>query len=126
MGSKRISSKEEIENFLKIFKSCWDKQVVSRISEENDDTLAVLEITPEHRAEEIKNLQVENYVKGPTPDHDGTPDKEWWEFGAYVKSYEIYIKIAVYKNKGRCMSFHFPNYEITYPYKRKGNANEKK
>ncbi|MBI5103134.1 MAG: type II toxin-antitoxin system MqsR family toxin [Nitrospirae bacterium] len=118
--SNSIALKEDIEHFLKNFKSCWDGSVIPRINSNNDDTLAILGITPKHRMEEIRSLKVEDYYKGPSPDYDGITNKEWWEFGKYVYGYEIYIKVAVYCNKGRCMSFHFPEHKITYPYKKKG------
>lgn len=117
---REIPSKAEVEAFLKLFKSCWDGSLVPRKDPRNDDALTILGILPKHRAEEIRRLAVENYFRGPSPDHDGNPSKEWWEFGLYVKRHEIYIKIAVHKKRGRCMSFHIADWEITYPYKERG------
>lgn len=127
MGTNRIPPREEIEQFLEIFKSCWDGQVVPRIDDRNDETLARLCITPRHRLREVRNLCVEDYYRGPSPDHDGDPNKEWWEFGRLVEGEEIYIKIRIYRtsnNKlaGKCMSFHIADKKITYPYKKEGEC----
>lgn len=124
MGSKGTATQAEVEEFLSIFKSCWDGNVVPRTDSRNDDTLSILGITPKHRAEEIKRLRYDNYSRGPSPDHDGDSDKLWWEFGRVIDSYEIYIKIRVYKRKkdgsfaAKCMSFHIAERSMTYPYKK--------
>lgn len=120
MANQKKPSLEEIEQFLKIFKSCWDGNVIRR--EKNDDALTILGITPKHRMEEVKRLCYADYFKGPSPDHDGEPDKEWWEFGLRVKGHEIYIKIRIYKKEdgkdgAKCMSFHIAEEKITYPFK---------
>lgn len=124
MANKDIPSEEEIEQFLKMFKSYWDGNVVPRLNSKNDDTLTILGITPKHRIEEAKSLRVEDYFRGPSPDHDGDPTKEWWEFGRWIKGYEIYIKIRVYKRSdsryaAKCMSFHIAEEKIIYPFKKK-------
>jgi len=128
MDDKDKPNPEEIEQFLKIFKSCWDGNVVPRLDEKNDETLTILGITPKHRAEEIKKLRYTDYFNGPSPDHDGDPDKEWWEFGLRVKGHKIYIKIRIYKKEkggygAKCMSFHIAEEKITYPFKEKRDEN---
>jgi hypothetical protein len=120
---KGTAGKEEIEQFLRIFKSCWNGKVVPRSDSRNDDTLAILGIVPKHRTEEVKKLRYDDYYRGPSPDHDGDSTKEWWEFGRWIDGYEIYIKIRVYKNKhgqyeAKCMSFHIADRTITYPFKK--------
>lgn len=124
MADKAKPSPDEIEQFLKIFKSCWDGSVVPRLDERNDDALTILGITPKHRMEEVKRLHYTDYFRGPSPDHDGIAGKEWWEFGRRVKGHEIYIKISLLKKEngqyiGRCMSFHTAEEKITYPFKEK-------
>lgn len=126
MVDKDIPSPEEIEQFLKIFKASWDGKIIIREDPRNDETLTILGIKPKHRAEEIKKLRDTDYFNGPTPDHDGEKGKEWWEFGMRVKGREIYIKIRIYKKEngtygGKCMSFHFPDRKINYPYKKDGD-----
>lgn len=118
------TTKEEIEKFLKIFKTHWDGSLIPRIDQKNDDALTILGITPKHRAEEIKKLRFEDYFNGPSPDHDGVKDKEWWKFGRYIDGYEIYIKIGIVKRddgqyRARCMSFHIAENKISYPFKKK-------
>lgn len=121
-------SQEDIKRFLKIFKSCWNGNVIPRTDSKNDDTLTILGITPKHRMEEVKRLHYYDYFRGPSPDHNGDPSKEWWEFGLWIKGREIYIKIRIYtkengKYGGKCMSFHIAEEKITYPFKEKRNDN---
>ena len=126
MGSKGTATQAEVEEFLSIFKSCWDGNVVPRLNVNNDETLAILGIKPKHRAEEIRLLRFDDYYKGPSPDHDGNPDKLWWAFGRWVDGYEIYIKICVYRGndgtyRAKCMSFHIPDRPLSYPLRKKGD-----
>ena len=121
-----IPTQAEIEEFLKEFKRCWDGKVIDRVNRKNDDTLAELGFLPQHRTYEIHRLVHTDFYRGPSPDHD-IAGHEWWEFGRKVKGREIYIKIKVYVTEdgekgGRCMSFHFPEKKITYPYKKKGRG----
>lgn len=124
MHKRGKPTQEEVEQFLKDFKASWDGKVVPRTDSKNDDTLTILGITPKHRMEEVKRLRYLDYFRGPSPDHDGSPDKEWWEFGLRVKGYEIYIKIRIYtkgngKYGAKCMSFHIAEEKIIYPFKGK-------
>jgi hypothetical protein len=124
--------KAEIEQLLKEFKDCWDDRVLDRTtSSDNEDTMTALQITTKHRAEEIRKLKYSDYYRGPSPD-DIYPEHDIWEFGRRVKgnktSAEVYIKIKVYldangRKKGKCFSFHFPKWQITYPFKKKGAKN---
>lgn len=123
VGISRIATEEEIADFLRIFKSCWDGSVAER--EKNGETLTILGLGPKHRAEECKRLCVEDYSFGPCPDHDGDPTKEWWVFGRVIRKREVYIKIRIYQMRngayyGRCLSFHIAEDEMKYPYKKKG------
>lgn len=122
MANRDKPSKEEIEQFLKIFKFCWDGKVIPRAHPKNDETLTIIGITPKHRMEEIKCLRYEDYSEGPSPDYDSKYPKEWWIFGRMVKKYEIYIKICINKNpvgqyRAECMSFHIAEGKINYPFK---------
>jgi hypothetical protein len=122
MADRKKPSQEDIEQFLEIFKSRWDGNIIPR--EKNDDTLTILGITPKHRMEEVKKLRYVDYFGGPSPDHDGSPDKVWWEFGLRVKGHEIYIKSRIYKRDdgkygAKCMSFHIAEEKIKYPFKEK-------
>lgn len=128
MHNREKPSQEDVEQFLENFKACWDGKVVPRTDSKNDDTLTILGITPRHRMEEVKRLRYVDYFRGPSPDHDGIPGKEWWEFGLRIKVYEIYIKIRIYKKGNgkygaKCMSFHIAEEKITYPFKEKRDDN---
>lgn len=118
-------SKEDVEQFLKEFKRCWNGWVVDeRKDEKNDWTLTMLGITPKHREEEIKALKVTDFYRGPNPDHD-FPAHDIWEFGKKVNGEEIYIKVKIFKTltgrqSGKCLSFHIAEKPITYPFKNKG------
>jgi hypothetical protein len=125
MHNREKPSQEEVEQFLEIFKSCWDGNVIPRTDSKNDDALTTLGITPKHRMGEVKKrLSYADYFRGPSPDHDGEPGKEWWEFGLRVKEHEIYIKIRIYKKENgkygaKCMSFHIADRPVEYPFKKR-------
>lgn len=114
-----MPKREEIEKFLKEFKNCWDGRVLDeRQDQKNDETLAILGITPKHREEEIKALKWEDYCSGPETDRD-RPSEHVWIFGKKIKKYEIYIKIKIVNkpNKrkyGKCLSFHVAERPIKY------------
>jgi hypothetical protein len=113
------TKKSEIEQFLKDFKRVWDGQVIDRINDKNDETLTILGITPNQRADEIRKLTYNNYYRGPAPDHSGSSG-DIWEFGKKIKKTEIYIKLKTYetsgKKRGKCISFHIAGKPIKYPY----------
>lgn len=120
----RIPTQAEIEEFLREFKRCWDGKVIDRVNEKNEDTLIVLGITPQHRAEEIRKLKYTDFYRGPSPDHSN-PGEECWEFGRKIGGEEVYIKIKIYatesgQQRGKCLSFHIAEKKITYPLRKKG------
>lgn len=124
MESSKKNKKDKIKQFLKDFKNCWDGKVADeRSDEKNNNTLAILGITPKHRVELIKSLNYKNFYRGPTPDH-AKPSEECWEFGKWFKGREIYIKLKIYKindrKRGKALSFHFAERSITYPYLKGG------
>jgi hypothetical protein len=118
-----VPTKDEINQFLKELKNCQSIYVVDeRQDGKNDETLTILGITPKQRIEEIKALNVENYYRGPTPDHE-KPSHSFWEFGKRVKGEEIYIKVKICRtSKGgkyaKCLSFHFAEKPIAYKFKK--------
>ena len=116
------TKKADIEQFLREFKRIWDNKVIDRLNKKNVDTLTILGITSNHRANEIRKLKIEDYYKGPSPDRDPKRPGDIWEFGKRVKKKEIYIKIKLYKNKkgkvkAKCFSFHIAEWPIHYPHK---------
>jgi hypothetical protein len=120
------TTKSEVEQFLKEFKRVWDGKVIARFNEKNDETLTILGITPNQRADEIRKLTHKNYFRGPAPDHSGTSG-DIWEFGKKINKYELYIKLKIYeisgKKRGKCISFHIAERPINYPYQEKGYKN---
>jgi hypothetical protein len=116
-----IATKKEIEYFLHEFRRCWDGNLVYRKDQKNEKTLTELGLTVRQRAEVVRQLTYKDYFNGPSIDHR-TNTEEWWEFGKMVCNQEVYIKIKVYtsdsrKRLGKCMSFHFPESPINYPYR---------
>jgi len=119
------TTKEEVETFLKDFKQKMAARVGGypvifyRERPKNLQTQLDLELKEFEKEKYLSELTVEDFYKGPTKDVDGGPDL--WEFGKTVKNKEMYIKISIGKlNKpARCISFHFPEREIKYPFKTK-------
>jgi len=118
------ASRKDVERFLRELKRCERIFVVDeRQDKKNEETLEILKITPKHREEEIRALRVKDYYRGPNPDHSN-PSENVWEFGKKVRGEEIYIKVKIFKTSsgrkyGKCLSFHFPDKPITYPFKKR-------
>ncbi len=115
LGTKR----SDVEHFLREFKRIWGGTVINRINEDNEDTLVLLGITPNQRADEVRKLTCKHYYRGPTPDHSGSTG-DIWEFGIRVRKKEVYIKLKIYEIKGnkraKCMSFHIAKRPIQYQF----------
>ena len=114
-GTKRA----DVEHFLREFKRIWDGTVIDRLNEDNEDTLAILGITPNQRADEVRKLTYKHYFRGPNPDHSKLSG-HIWEFGARVRKREIYIKLKIYtikrKSRAKCISFHIAKKPIQYQF----------
>lgn len=69
----------------------------------------------------ITGLQVENYAQGPLKDDKGRPH-DLWVFGAYVESWEAYIKLVAFVSQNDiqaiCVSFHEAERPLSYPYRK--------
>ena len=112
----------EIQAFLKEFKfklSFRDKiLLVSR--PKNFDTIKDLELSVLGVKEELKKIEVADYYQGPLEEvvFQGMP---MWVFGRSIKSREVYIKITMGKKDEDpiCISFHFSEFPMAYPYKGK-------
>lgn len=113
-------TKEQVESFLaelhtkmKIF------GIIFRDDRgKNRETLQQLEIVPSYRKVVIENLRVEDYVQGPVVDELNRIG-EMWVFGKDVKGREIYIKVMIVGTTSQtiCISFHFAEYPLIYPFK---------
>ncbi len=114
-----MSNKEDVQNFLKEFKTfakVFDIFVID--TEKNINSLLDLGITANIRKDIILNLEVENYHRGPNKDRN-RPQFDVWEFGVKLsKTDEVYIKLSTRREKSRsiCLSFHRVEFQINYPY----------
>ena len=121
MEEKKISTFDEVEKFLS---TLFGKLTISEIRfldnrDKNIETLAALDIPGIKRKEIIKTLRVEDYSEGPIKDALNLLG-DMWVFGKDIKNQEIYIKISLgLPNKDViCISFHFSEYPMSYPYKK--------
>ncbi|WP_417428649.1 hypothetical protein [Halpernia sp.] len=112
-----MASKTEVKSFLEEMKangSTFGFLFADR--EKNHDTYLELQLTSKVREEVLKNLQPEDYCKGPEKNTEyGT--NPMWIFGKELKGKEIYIKITIPLSKVICISFHIAEHSMTYPLK---------
>lgn len=121
MEEKKISTFDEVEKFLS---TLFGKLTISEIRfldnrDKNIETLVALDIPGIKRKDIIKTLKVENYSEGPIKDAINLLG-DMWVFGKDIKNQEIYIKISLGQpNKDViCISFHFSEFPMSYPYKK--------
>ena len=119
---REMVTKEQVESFLeelhtkmKIFGILFRDD-----REKNRNTLQELEIVPSYRKVVVENLRVEDYVQGPVVDELNRLG-EMWVFGKDVKGREIYIKVMISGTTSQtiCISFHFAEHSLVYPFKEK-------
>ena len=119
---REMVTKEQVESFLeelhtkmKIFGILFRDD-----REKNRNTLQELEIVPSYRKVVVENLHVEDYVQGPVVDELNRLG-EMWVFGKDVKGREIYIKVMISGTTSQtiCISFHFAEHPLAYPFKEK-------
>mgnify|MGYP003446456266 FL=1 len=119
---REMITKEQVESFLeelhtkmKIFGILFRDD-----REKNRNTLQELEIVPSYRKVVVENLRVEDYVQGPVVDELNRLG-EMWVFGKDVKGREIYIKVMISGTTSQtiCISFHFAERPLVYPFKEK-------
>ena len=127
----KCASTQEINKF---FIQC--RQIIATIdvipstfvvvrSEKYKKTMLELGLTDKQLIEIIEELSLENYSKGPCDDRDfsGTV----WIFGKNINEREVYIKLKISECDDRgnavssliCLSFHFSEKHLTYPYTQK-------
>jgi hypothetical protein len=118
-----MGSREEVIRFLKdfIFKlEFWGLHFrIDRANPKNMATLLALELKYADIKGILRELNLEDYSQGPLPDklyHRG----DMWVFGKMVKGKEIYIKIqlGLPDSQTICISFHFSEFKLTYPFKK--------
>lgn len=119
-----IASREEVDEFLKQCRVIGRKSFYLAHRPENKATLSELGFTHKDVLDTVFNLTTGDYSKGPEPDRNYRGD--CWFFGKVINGKEVYIKLEIsrYNNPGDkvdtlyCISFHFSNNKIDYPYKR--------
>lgn len=113
----------EVEQFLKdfIFRlDFWGVLIrTDRTNPKNANTLLALELKRVHVKEILRELKLEDYSQGPIPDklyHNS----DMWVFGKIIKKREVYIKIQLGAQGSEviCISFHFPDHPMNYPFKK--------
>ncbi|MFW6103232.1 MAG: type II toxin-antitoxin system MqsR family toxin [Chloroflexota bacterium] len=107
----------QVTLFLRLFKETAANWFVFAERETTMATVAALGITLAEAKQCVLSLVESNYYRGPIPDHRGG---EYWEFGVESRGREVFIKLKVdTANKvATCISFHFPDSPIVYPYRR--------
>lgn len=115
-----MEMKNLVEAFLNTFKtklSIWGV-LIRYDRQKNVQTIADLEIREADVKSILAKLDVRDYADGPLHDtvYGGA---EMWVFGKEVKDYEIYIKITLGMPNSQtvCISFHFAEYPMSYPFK---------
>ena len=117
-----MATKEGIEHFLRDFKyklGFWGLFIRSD-RDKNFKTLTVLEFRVEDVKKELNELSVAHYLEGPVKE-TLYYSADMWIFGKMIQSKEVYIKISMGQpsDKVICISFHFSDYSMTYPYNSK-------
>jgi len=110
---------EDVKIFLQEFKQKMKVFgiIYLRDRQKNLQTQLDLELREFEKDKYISELTEVDFYKGPSQDYNGGPDL--WEFGKMIKNKEVYIKIAIgFGSKPViCISFHFPERTIKYPFK---------
>jgi hypothetical protein len=111
----------QVKLFLFQFKEFAQNNFSFYPREESIDTIARLGITIPQAKNEILELTYENYYRGPIQDTDSRKRGEYWEFGRLICGKEIFIKLKTVSEYGAaiCFSFHIPEKQIKYPFKRR-------
>ena len=116
-----MASQQEVETFLKELKVKIDILGILFLDNrgKNQQTLHDLEISPVKRKELISSLKVDDYSQGPL-DEKMRGILPMWVFGKQVKKKEMYIKVSrgTDNNSAVCISFHFAEHPMNYPFKK--------
>jgi hypothetical protein len=81
--------------------------------------LAALGLTKRNVFDELLDLDVDDFCRGPLPDDKGRP---WdvWEFGRAINGTEVYIKLAIKESEGGTaliVSFHPAQFKLRYVFR---------
>ena len=82
----------------------------------NSDTIVEIGFTLLDVQNEILRLEYKDYIAGPLQDSDRPG--ELWEFGKKIQHETVYVKLKLARGiKPICLSFHFPEREVSYYFK---------
>lgn len=117
-----MTTKQEVENFLKEFKEkmkIWD--VLFRSDRDsNIQALADLDIRPIDRKKILEKLKATEYSEGPIAEtlYGGS---SMWVFCKNINKQEVYIKITMGPANQQviCISFHIAKFKMDVPFKSK-------
>ncbi len=105
-----------IENFINKCKKIIEEnpenlKLIPR--DKNIDSLYSMGLTPIDVEEIICNLTIDDYYRGPSPDH-AEPEDDIWEFLVKYEEFVIYIKLKLKETENNelviCISFHEAEY----------------
>ncbi|HEX5170799.1 MAG TPA: hypothetical protein VFW11_16610 [Cyclobacteriaceae bacterium] len=117
-----MATEAEIGAFLRDFKFKLNfrDRIAFLSRSKNFNTIKDLELSVLGVKEELKKIEVVDYCQGPLEEvvFEGMP---MWVFGRTIKIREVYIKITMGKKDEDpiCISFHFSEFPMTYPFKGK-------
>jgi hypothetical protein len=115
-----MATEEEIKRFLIDFKQKLDFWGIIFRSDrgKNFETMIQLEYLVEDVKKELRELEIVHYSEGPINEtlYKGA---DMWVFGKNIQSREVYIKISLGQPSSKviCISFHFAEHSMTYPFK---------
>lgn len=110
----------DVEYFLTEFKFKLDfwGLIYRSDRDKNKITLLELDFDIQKVRRVLENLETKDYVEGPTEDtlYRISP---MWIFGKEIKGREVYIKISMgnENDKVLCISFHFAEFILIFPFK---------
>lgn len=117
-----MATEDEVERFIGEFrvKSRVFGMVFRDDRNKNLETMAELGISRVEREKIVRSVEVEDYSEGPIEDLLNRISA-LWVFGKFVRNRELYIKISMgYPGCSTiCVSFHFAEHPMKYPFKRK-------
>lgn len=113
----------EINDYLKGVQTALPRNFILWNTDKNKRTLLELGYDKKLVGQELSSMVNLDYSEGPSQDKDSL--NEYWVFGKIIQGKEIYIKIKMVNrnNQGEevdtlvCMSFHFSEKCLNYPYK---------
>lgn len=118
IGGGEVVARHQVVLFLHLMKTAANERFAFMDRRVNLDTLARLGINRQHAQALVVGLKPEDYVSGPSPDHNN-PGLEMWVFGLQVSGSEVYVKIQVIVEPARCVciSFHESERPMHYPFR---------